>query len=292
MKRTFQVAVFGASDAANKKLLASLHRARGGELVDVPESTTTARFFDYDVKTTRFRVGTTYGGNLTSRAFLGLFGVSALVFVPSGQDAAAWSAVRDHLATYGDMLVMIASATPQPKTTGILVPPTGAALADAIEAHVLDAFRAGRTKGRPTTTPSKAYTSRATALARAADLAIQHGPRNMRRFHQSLRAMALHPALGFATTSSLASLEGSLFTYWNEAYGAKVDTFWREVAKLRLPFTRRNVVAEVLARGRISNREDYETVTDLVSDDRLTSKQRQRLSAMLDAYESRGRRAR
>jgi len=35
VKRTFLVAVFGASDAANERVLRSLQRARSGELVAV-----------------------------------------------------------------------------------------------------------------------------------------------------------------------------------------------------------------------------------------------------------------
>src|SRR4051812_12019572 len=51
VKRTFQVAVFGASDAANKKTLAALQRARGGELVTILNGTmgTVTSFFDHDV---------------------------------------------------------------------------------------------------------------------------------------------------------------------------------------------------------------------------------------------------
>lgn len=45
----------------------------------------------------------------------------------------------------------------------------------------------------------------------------------------------------------------------------------------------------MLARGRISNRGDYDTVTDLLSDEQLTVAQRKRLDAMLGAYESRSR---
>lgn len=293
MKRTFQVALFGASDAANTKMLVSLHRARGGELAVVPESTrgAAALFFDYDVTDAgvraHFRIRAVVGHDLRGQAFLGLFGASAVVFVPSGKrDRAAWRAAQAHFATYGDALVLVPSRRPLRGMTRIDAAP-GVPLPAVIESQVLAAFRAGRIKGRPTTSPSAAYSARANALAEAVQLAIDIGPRDMRAFHESTRAMALHPELGFATISSLASLETAFFTYWNEGHGAKVDKFWREVARRKLPFKRRNVVGEVLARGRITNRGDYETVTDLLCDEHLTAAQRNRLDAMLGAYEAR-----
>ena len=113
MKRTSQVAVFGASDAANKKTLAALHRARGGERVTISDDAmgTTASFFDYDVTIdrlhARFRIRTVLGADIDSQAFLGLIGSDAVVFVSSGKhDAAAWRAAQQHIATYGDMLVL------------------------------------------------------------------------------------------------------------------------------------------------------------------------------------------
>jgi hypothetical protein len=76
------------------------------------------------------------------------------------------------------------------------------------------------------------------------------------------------------------------FTYWNEGKGPKVDAFWREVARRRLPFQRRDVPVEVLMRGRITNRGDYETVTDLLGSIRFSARQKAKLSAMLVAYEA------
>lgn len=93
--------------------------------------------------------------------------------------------------------------------------------------------------------------------------------------------MALSPELGFATLSSLASLETVFFTYWNEGSGTKVDAFWREVARRHLPFHRRDVIAEALAHGRITNRGDYETAIDLLGEDRFSAAQQKKLAAMI-----------
>lgn len=300
VKRTFQVAVFGASNVANRKVLALLHRARGGELVDIPELTVgtervVTRFFDFESAgerglQARFRVSTVLSGPLLTRASYGLHGASGVVFVPVGAgSAAAWRVVSEHLATDSNrgVPVVIASKRPVRGVAGVLVPSTGAALASAIEAEVIGAFREGRVRGRSTTTPSKAYTSRANALAKAIEIALEVGRRDSRRFHESLRASALHPALGFATVASLAFLEQEFFTYWNESQGADVRAFWREVSRRRLPYVRRDVLSEVLTRGRVTSRADYDTVTDLIADERLTAKQRQRLDAMLGAYAAR-----
>lgn len=296
VKRTFQVALFGASDPANQRVLASLQRARGGELVAIPDGAmgTVAHFFDYEIAAdklrARFRIRAVTGDDFQGQAFLGLMRADAVVFVPSGkQDIAAWREAQNHFATYGAALVLVAAERAVRGVKGVAVPTNGATLADAIEREVIAAFRAGQLKGRSTTTPSSAYVTRAKALADAAAIAIAIGPRAMKRFHESTYAMALHPELGFATTSSLASLETGFFTYWNEAHGVGVQKFWREVARRGLSFRQRNVIDEVLARGRISNRGDYDTVTDLLSDEQLTVAQRKRLDAMLGAYESRSR---
>ena len=298
MRRTFQVALFGASDAANKKVLTSLQRARAGELVAIPSSTmvgpTTTYFFDYDVAAdklrARFRIRAWSGKHdLRGQAFLGLIGTDAVVFVPSGdQDRAAWTEAKKHFATYGPKLVLVAAERAVRRREGVAVPTRGAPLADAIEREVVAAFRARRVTGRPTTTPSSAYVLRAKAFAAAAEIAIQIGPRKMKRFFESTRAMALYPELGFATIASLSSLETEFFSYWNETRGAHAQRFWREVARHGLPFRQRNVIDEVLAHGRITNRGDYDTVTDLIGDEgTITNARRKRLEAMLGRYESR-----
>lgn len=292
VKRTFQVAVFGASNAANKKTLASWQRARGGELIEVPSVLAhTTRFFDYELAAdrglrARFRVRMVTDSRLEGQAFLALIGSDAVVLVPGGtHDADAWREAQEHLATYGDLPVIVASSSRAVREVkGVPAAAGGLPLAEAVEREVIAAFRARRIKGRPTSSPSKSYVTRANALAEAAQLATEIGPRSMLRLHRSIRASALHPDLGFATVSSLASLEPTLFTFWNESHGPHVATFWREIARRGLPFRRRDVIGEVLARGRITNRNDYDTVTDLIADEQLTATQRRRLDSMLGAY--------
>jgi hypothetical protein len=295
VKRLFQVAVFGASDAANKKVMAAIARVRGCELAVVPEAVPIpglgdghSRSCEYEVADgtlhARFYVRGVIGYRLATRAFYGLLGVDVVVFVTSGAgDAAAWREAKKTFKTYGQPLVLVAGK-PVRGVNAPVLPASGAPLVDAIERAVIDGFRAKRIKGRHAPTPSPAYLARVRALVAAIDIAIAVSPRDMRRFHQATRASVLHPLPAFATVASLAQTQNDFFTYWNEAAGPHIETFWREVARKKLPFRRRDVVAEVLAKGRITNRGDYDTVTDLLGDKRISQAQRARLDRMLGAY--------
>jgi hypothetical protein len=161
-----------------------------------------------------------------------------------------------------------------------------AELAQMIVRTVSEAFHAGRAPGRQTKVPSPKYVERARALAAAADIAIAIRGDDPWTLELATKQMALHPGLGFESMSSLASLETAFFTYWYEGAGDDVDAFWREVERQGLPFRRRDVVAEVLARGKITSRGDYETVTDLISDERFSPAEKAKLGALLEAYES------
>lgn len=264
------MAVFGASDAANKKVMASLARARGCELAVVPViDGGRALSLSYERRDgtlhARFYVRAVAGYDLDTQAFYSVLGVDAVVLV--GTDAAARRAAKKIFSTYGDALVL-----------------SGKPTADEVERAVIDGFRAKRIKGRAFTTPSAAYVARVKALAAAVEIAVAVGPRSIRRFHEAIRGDVLYPRPQYATVASLAQTESEFFVYWNEGSGPHVEKFWREVARQKLPFRRRDVLAEVLAKGRITNRGDYDIVTDLLGDERLTDAQRARLDRMLGAY--------
>ena len=92
--------------------------------------------------------------------------------------------------------------------------------------------------------------------------------------------------------AGLRSLEHAFFTAWNEGSGPHVDEFWRRIAAHGLPYQRTDVLATVLARGRIVGRGEYETVNDLIvvaqQEGRITGDQANRLSAMLGEWELSG----
>ncbi|APR84189.1 gliding motility protein MglA [Minicystis rosea] len=319
VERTFQVAVYGPAGAGKATTLRALHAqaSNAGPLVEIPSimhGGGTTVFFDAQPLIDRglratLRLRAITGTVLSGQAFLSLFRSDALVLVHDATRArdnlAAWKAATDHFAMYkvdpqrlpivvqlthldrphAARAVETAKDAPRVETN----PTTGEGIADlarTIERTVLDAFHDGRAEGCATTAPSPKYVERAEALAAAADIATAIRGDDPWAFELATKQMALHPGLGFAKLSSLASLESAFFTYWNEASGRAVEAFWSEVARRGLPFQRRDVVAEVLARGRITNREDYDTVTDRLGSDELSAEQKTRLSSMLGAYEA------
>jgi hypothetical protein len=322
-KRTFQVAFYGPEEAGKETTLRSLHArlppARTSALVVVRDKvqagSQTTLFFDHrpepgDRVEPTLRLRVVKGSEpMSSQAFMSLISCDAVVFVVSadarrrGEHAAAWKAALDHFSTYQvdlqrlPILVQLTKLdlrrgrlrglpdAPQVQTN----PATGEgldALMEELRRQISDGFSSGRVPGRPTTVPSRKYMERARALSTAAEIATSLRGRNPLGIELSTGPMALNPELGFATLSSLRSLEAAFFTSWNEEVGPEVEAFWAEVTRRKLPFARRDAVAQVLARGRITHREDYETVTDRLGDDRLSPQQQKRLAHLLGAYET------
>jgi ketosteroid isomerase-like protein len=325
VRRTFQVVFYGAVGAGKATSLRALraHLPGSGPLVEIPmpwQLGGRTIFFDAQLPVDRglratLRLRAVATNDVKSQAFLALVHCDALVFVfdaettRAADNLAAWEAALQHFATYRvdpRLLPIVVQVTKldrphtAPVSTAVDHAPrvntnpaigTGMAeLAQVIVSTVSDAFHEGRAPGRKTKEPSRKYLEKARALAAAADIATDVGG-DASPLALSTKGMALHPELGFESLASLASLETAFFTYWHEGTGEQVDAFWREIERQGLPYRRRDVAAEVLAKGRITNRGDYETVTDLISDERFSPAEQARLGAMLGAYEaSAGRR--
>ncbi|MDZ5494239.1 MULTISPECIES: hypothetical protein [Micromonospora] len=122
-------------------------------------------------------------------------------------------------------------------------------------------------------------------------LADRRQDRSMVDFGEELKELMKRPP---QTVASLRYLESAFLTYWNEATGRHVDQFWELVAVESLPFTRRNVLADVLARGRINNGAEHEVVVDSLvgaeQEGTITAEQAARLSDMVGRYERCGSR--
>lgn len=164
----------------------------------------------------------------------------------------------------------------------------------------------------PKRTPSSKYLARARAFADAVDIGIttygawppppdEHGlahPSSVEYEHSSreLASQALDPEPPFANLKSLAYLEDAFFTFWNESSGAHVEPFWAAIAQRELPFQRKEVIGEVLRRGRIRTAIEYDHVQDsivvLEQSGRISAGDARRLSEMLAQYESRSARGR
>jgi hypothetical protein len=104
---------------------------------------------------------------------------------------------------------------------------------------------------------------------------------------------ALEPEPPFANLRSLAYAEEAIFTEWNENVGPDVERFWQLIAERELPFERRDIIREILNRGRIRNDIEYQAVTDamVISEQigRISADEAQKLSDMLAAFEKRAR---
>jgi hypothetical protein len=126
----------------------------------------------------------------------------------------------------------------------------------AVLAVVFIAIKLGDVSGVERKEPSAEYMARARALAEAqqirATLKDERQADTVAFERVWVKEKALAPDPPFANLESLAYLEDGFLTYWNEADGDHVDRFWRLVAESGLPFQRRDIVRDVLRRGRIS----------------------------------------
>lgn len=93
------------------------------------------------------------------------------------------------------------------------------------------------------------------------------------------------------TVAQLKFLEQAFFTEWNEGSPRNTMVFWRKIARAGLPYERRDLLAEILERGRITSREHYEFAVDAIGiaeDERgLSAAEVDALGRMIDAYEAR-----
>ncbi len=167
---------------------------------------------------------------------------------------------------------------------------------------------------KQTKQPGAKYLARAQALAAAIDIGLSlycpmeepGGDRlyslplpeeqiaSHRASYLELKQKALSPEPPFANLRSLAYLENAFFTEWNEGAGQYVERFWQLAAERGLPFERKDVVRQVLDRGRISNEAEYHTIVDslvvLEQIGKITPDEAGRLSKIIGSFEKRGAR--
>lgn len=94
------------------------------------------------------------------------------------------------------------------------------------------------------------------------------------------------------TLSQLRYLESAFLTPWNEGPWIETCEFWKAVRQAGLPYIRRDLLAEIFERGRITTREHFDFATDIIggaeAEGLLDSQQVHRLSEMIGAYERSG----
>lgn len=145
------------------------------------------------------------------------------------------------------------------------------------------------------------YEQRANRLARTVDVAetvirasrelSAREKREMLKFGEETKRFALEPEPRFRRVESLEYLESEFLTYWNESIGPDTETFWKLIKQAGIDFERRDVIQDVLRRGRIASIHEYDAIVDnivIVEQEGIVSPAEVReLSRMLGEYESR-----
>jgi hypothetical protein len=149
--------------------------------------------------------------------------------------------------------------------------------------------------------PKEDFLARADAFLAAHEIALEVVSGRWARGdwdHVTHRAAALYDVElirrgHVRSLTGLKDLEAAFFTQWYESPPSETAAFWRAVEAAGLPFARRDLLAEIVAKGRITSRDHYEFATDAVGlageDGGPTEAQAAQLKAMIGAYERRGR---
>jgi hypothetical protein len=93
------------------------------------------------------------------------------------------------------------------------------------------------------------------------------------------------------TMTGLRSMETAFFTGWNEGPPAETSRFWQAMEQAGLPYARRDLLAEIFSRKRITSREHYEFAVDVIGaaqdEGLLDPDQVEQLGGWISAYEKR-----
>lgn len=89
---------------------------------------------------------------------------------------------------------------------------------------------------------------------------------------------------------SLDHTESDLLAAWNESSGADAAAFWKRVKQAGLAYKPRDVLREILERGKIRKRVEYDLLADTMEEraqeGSITQDERARLRAMMNQYEA------
>jgi len=161
------------------------------------------------------------------------------------------------------------------------------------------AMRDEARKTRKARAPNAAFLARASALLHAEEIALSIITGSERRTDwekQAHRALSLFAVESIRrghvrSVAALKDIEVALLTEWHESSGPETAAFWRRVEAAGLPYVKRDILGEILQRGKITSREHYDFVTDsiviLEQEGTIDAAQATRLAQMLGAYEKR-----
>ena len=98
---------------------------------------------------------------------------------------------------------------------------------------------------------------------------------------------------GKASASAIKTFENDLLTPWNEGPDSVTREFWRRIKGSGLPYVRRDGLRDLLKRGKIGSRSEYELAVDAidgaVQSGRITTDENERLGKMISKFETKGR---
>jgi hypothetical protein len=177
-----------------------------------------------------------------------------------------------------------------------LSPLLGPRLMNDLVHKSLDYHRQQPARAAARRAPSVKFLARADAFLAAHEIADRTAETRQREVYAPLanHDVELIAIGAVRTIAQLRYIEDAFFTYWNEAPPNETRAFWEEVGRAGLPYTRRNLLAEILERGRIPSRAHYDRAVDAlmsaVQEGLITESDADRLGRMIDAYEKRAHR--
>lgn len=145
------------------------------------------------------------------------------------------------------------------------------------------------------------YEEEAGYLAQAADIAIEaikaYPPDEFNKeqidhlinFYLDSKERILNPKPEYANMRSLKYLYQDIFTVFQEGTFLFVEVFWKKIKEANLPFERTDYLKKILKKGKISNRQEYDYVLDVIvalqQEGKISDDEVHRLNGFIEAYE-------
>ena len=100
----------------------------------------------------------------------------------------------------------------------------------------------------------------------------------------------LNPAPEYRNLASLKYQVDNVFTFFQEANGEIVEYFWKQISKENLGYLRKDRLRNIINRGKIKGRVEYELVVDLLvvaeQEGRISAPEARLLSDMIGDFEN------
>lgn len=147
----------------------------------------------------------------------------------------------------------------------------------------------------------RSYEEEAIKLSKAIDIAIESFEKYPREIwtketqahiidcYREWKEKALNPKSEFRKVVSLNYIINDVFTVFQESEGKDVEYFWKQIKANNLDYVREDKLGEIIKRGKIKNRIEFEYVTDLIvvaeQETRITRSEAEKLAGMIGEFE-------